>query len=113
MTAAAHLAPYDPLHLFIRSNWSAGQVRVGVADALGAGQEEAARPARCPRHGGVLHRHVVGMRASYTWRRTDKTEMVKSTVVCPIKWLPVFTVHWTGASPVGGNAGSAVGRRKQ
>lgn len=44
-----HLAPYDPLHLLIRRNWCAGQVRVGVADTLGAGQVQAAWAGCCSR----------------------------------------------------------------
>lgn len=44
-----HLAPYDPLHLFVRRNWCAGQVWVGVADTFGAGQMKAAWAGCCSR----------------------------------------------------------------
>lgn len=63
-TERAHLASYDSLHLFIRRNWCAGQVWVGVADTLRAGQVQAAWAASCSGYGGVLHRHLIGLRTS-------------------------------------------------
>lgn len=45
----SNLASYNPLHLLVRRNWRAGQVWVGVADALGSRQMQAAWAGRCPR----------------------------------------------------------------
>ena len=59
----AHLAADDPLHLLVRGGRAGGEVGVGVADALGAGQVQAAGPAAGPGQRGVLDGQLVGRRA--------------------------------------------------
>lgn len=74
---SAHLAAYDPLHFLIRGHGAAGQVRVGVADALGTGQVQTAGTSRRSGYGGVLHGHLVGLGASCSSR---KQRMVSGTL---------------------------------
>lgn len=70
-----YLAANDPLHLLVGGG-GGGQVRVGVADALGARQEEAAGPGGGAGQGGILDGHLIG--GSAHWR----TEKVKNWAIC-------------------------------
>lgn len=63
-----HLAPYDPLHLLIRTNRCAGQVGVGVTDVLRARQQQAAGAARRSGQRG-RQGDVQGLGACCSWRR--------------------------------------------
>lgn len=73
----AHLAADDSLHLFVGGGRCGGQVGVGVTDALGAGQQEAAGSRCGSGERGVLDGELVMCESHCGLKRENLTYDLK------------------------------------